>query len=110
MLPWLCRSRSSWRTIWMMRARALGSPLITTELVRSSATTLGESSREALAPWLLPSLLRLVTSRTISPAEAYFSLMTSISWSPALSTRRTTSTRRLTTAARPVMSSTLDGS
>ena len=92
----------------MMRWREFGSPLTSTALVRSSATTF--ATIEPGSADLLVSLLSSVTSLTTSAAEAQERGTVTTLRSPALSTRSTMVSRRLMTAARPVISNTLEGS
>ena len=92
----------------IMRWREFGSPLTSTELVRSSATTFATIDPGSAV--LLVSLLSSVTSLTTSAAEAQERGTVTTLRSPALSTRSTIVSRRLITAARPVISRTLEGS
>ena len=80
-----------------------------TELVLSSAATVGTRSTETLLLLELSFKSEFIILAT-SVADAYLRLTDSTSWSPAVSTRLTISTSLFTTLARPVMMSTFEGS
>ncbi len=108
LLPLAAISTSNCLIRRLRRSRTFGSPEIKIELVRSSATNLGFKNSGVFCASVV--LLSASTIRTISAADALLSSTTSISLSPAWSTRRIISAKRFTTAARPVIKMMFAGS